>query len=133
MLVDELRWVKRRPTHWRWALVALYNGVGHTLAAHRPTTFLPYTGIGQLSKLFEAVAAEHPEIADGREAVEEIDRLRTVWITKAVERWPAGSELLPRRFLDCLQITKWLRVDSNYIQVAAALLTARMAGARHSP
>ena len=65
--------MEKRPTSWRWALVALYNALGHTLAAHRPASFLPYTGIGQLTKLFEAVSAEHPEIADAREAVERID------------------------------------------------------------
>lgn len=86
MLADELQWVKRRPTHWRWALVALYETVGHTLAAHRPVTFLPYTGIGQLTKLFDVVVGEHPELPQVRESVEEIDRLRTTCITWGVTR-----------------------------------------------
>jgi len=101
MLEDELRNVKRRPTHWRWALVALYNALGHTLAMHRPPTFLPYLGIGQLTKLFEAVASEHPEIVDSRAAVEKIDRLRTTWITRAVTGWPVDPGALGTLFREC--------------------------------
>lgn len=100
MLEDELRLVKRRPTHWRWALVALYEAVGHTLAQHRPASFLLYSGVRQVSKLFDAVAEEHPEIASARKAVEEVDRLRTTWITRAVTAWPVGSEQLPVIFRD---------------------------------
>ena len=46
MLAHELHYVKRKPTYWRWALVALYEAVGHALALHRPATFLAYTGLG---------------------------------------------------------------------------------------
>jgi len=111
MLAHELRNVKRRPTHWRWALVALYMALGHTLAMHRPPTFLPYMGIGQLTKLYEAVAAEHPEIADFRPAVEEIDRLRTTWITRAVTGWPVEVKKLPGLFLDGARVIE--RVDPS--------------------
>lgn len=108
MLADELRQVKRRPTHWRWALVALYNALGHTLAAHRPESFLPYGGLGQLTKLFEAVAKVHPEIAPAKKAVEEIDRLRTTWITRAVAAWPVDVNTLPPLFLDSLKLIRAL-------------------------
>jgi hypothetical protein len=121
MLHDELRWVKRRPTSWRWALVALYNALGHTLAAHCPASFLPYTGIGQLTKLFEAVLAEHPEIADARSAVEEIDRLRTTWITRAVTSWPVDLKGLPRSFLECLRVID--NLEPHIIECGPAMNT----------
>jgi len=58
-------------------------------------------GIGQLTKLFEAVVAEHPEIAVSRSAVQEIDRLRTTWITRAVTAWPVDSDALDTVFREC--------------------------------
>ncbi len=108
MVRDELRWVKRRPTSWRWALVALYNALGHNLALHRPASFLPYTGIGQLTRLFDAVATEHPEIVSARRAVEEVDRLRTAWITRAVTSWPANPNHLHPIFDACLSAIRTL-------------------------
>ena len=60
------------------------QALGHTLALHRPASFLPCTGIGQLTKQFDAVAREHPEVASARQAVEEVNWLRTMWITRAV-------------------------------------------------
>ena len=104
MLEDELRHVKRRPTHWRWALVALYEALGHTLAQHRPPSFLPYTGLGQLTRLFDAVVGEHAELPQVRASVEEIDRLRTTWITRGVTRWPVALKTLSEVFLDCLRV-----------------------------
>jgi hypothetical protein len=105
MLADELRSVRRRPTHWRWALVALYDALGHTLAAHRPASFLPYTGLGQLTRLFDAVVEEHPELPQVRASVETVDRLRTTWIARGVTRWPVGlKKELPGVFLDCVRI-----------------------------
>lgn len=113
MLEHELRFVKRRPTHWRWALVALYSALVHTLAMHRPPTFLPYMGIGQLTKLFDAVILERPEIADAREAVEGIDRLRTVWITRAFTQWPVDAKNLPTVFLDAIWVVGKLAPDAE--------------------
>jgi hypothetical protein len=108
MLAEELRLVKRRPTHWRWALVVLYNALGHTLAARRPATFLPYTGIGQLTKMFDAVAGEQPELLQVRDSVKTIDRLRTTYITWGVTRWPIGPSELPGMFLDSLGVIRSL-------------------------
>ncbi|NOT34438.1 MAG: hypothetical protein HOP12_09740 [Candidatus Eisenbacteria bacterium] len=106
MLTDELRFVKRRPTHWRWALVALYEALGHTLAAHRPATFLPYTGLDQVTRLFDAVVGENPELPQVRESVGMIDRLRTTYITWGITRWPVGLNNLPGIFIDCIQVMR---------------------------
>jgi hypothetical protein len=38
-LLKELQLVKRRPTAWRWALVALWDALAHAFAAHRPADF----------------------------------------------------------------------------------------------
>jgi hypothetical protein len=111
MLADELRYVKRRPTHWRWALVALHDALGHTLAAHRPSTFLPYTGLGQLTRLFDAVAGEYPDLPQVRTSVQEIDRLRTTYVTWGVTRWPVELKRLPEIFLDCVRVIQ--RLDSG--------------------
>jgi hypothetical protein len=123
MLAEELRLVKRRPTHWRWALVALYEALGHTLAAHRPPTFLPYTGLGQLARLFDAVARERPELPQVRASVEEVDRLRTTYITWSVTRWPIDLNHLPDGFLDCLRVIQrlGLNIDDNLKLAEASL------------
>ncbi len=104
MLRDELGHVRRWPSHWRWALVALYDALGHALAKHRPASFLPYLGLGQLTRLFDAVAAEMPELPQVRASVEQIDRLRTQWITRGPTLWPVELRQLPSIFDDCLRI-----------------------------
>jgi hypothetical protein len=76
-------------------VVALYEALGHSLALRRPDSFLPYEGLGQVSKLFEAVAVEHPAIAPARKAVGGIEQLRCVWITHAVTNWPTRGTLPP--------------------------------------
>jgi predicted Rossmann fold nucleotide-binding protein DprA/Smf involved in DNA uptake len=81
-------------------LVALYNAVGHTLGA--PAIQRP----GQVTKLFDAVAAEHPEIAEAKGAVEEVERLRCAWITWGVTDWPVELKKLPGIFLDCLRMVR---------------------------
>ena len=75
---------------------------------HRPASFLPYTGIGQLTKLFDAVVSENPELPQVRASVEEIDRLRTTWITRGVTRWPVSLKNLPGMFVDCLRVIQRL-------------------------
>jgi hypothetical protein len=122
MLEDELRLVKRRPTHWRWALVALYNALGHILALHRPASFLPYTGIGQLTKMFDAVAAERLELSLVRESVELVDQLRTRHITLGVTRWPANLKKLPGVFLDCLRVIHRLHLEREGTDTTQELL-----------
>jgi hypothetical protein len=109
MLAHELRFVKRKPTYWRWALVAMYEALGHTLAEHLPATFLPYSGLGQLTKMFDAMAGEHPELPQVRESFEMIERLRTTYITWGVTRWPVDAKKeLPGIFLDCLSVIRRL-------------------------
>lgn len=109
VLTNELRYVKRRPTHWRWALVAIYDALGHTLAEHLPANFLPYAGLGQLTRLFDAVAAEMPELPQVRSSVELVDRLRTAHITRGVTLWPVRLGQLPDIFADCERVIRRLR------------------------
>ncbi len=115
MLQDELRCVNRWPSHWRWALVALYDALGHALAKHRPASFLPYLGLGQLTRLFDAVAAEMPELPQVRASVEQIDRLRTGWIIRGPTRWPVDVGELPGIFENCVRVIKRLEPDSNEV------------------
>ncbi len=91
MVRDELRFVRRRPAHWRWALVALYDALGHALALHCPPEQWPEEGLGQLTRLFDVVATTQPEILPAREAVETVDRIRTNFLRYAVNRWPVST------------------------------------------
>jgi hypothetical protein len=53
-----------------------------------------------LIRLFDAAAKGHPEIAAARPAVEELDRLRTTRITRAVTEWPVDLKQVPGILLD---------------------------------
>ena len=99
-VAHELMSVKRRPTSWRWALVSLYDALGHALALHRPETYWPKEDLGQLTALFNAVSAERPELPQVREAVALIDRIRTTFIADGVTRWPVSLKKLPAVFED---------------------------------
>jgi len=103
-LAHELELVARRPSSWRWALVALWEALAHALAAHRPGDFRPRGGLGELSRLFLAVSGMYPELPQVGTAIEEIDRLRTRFITAAVTRWPVSRKRLPGIFIDCLRV-----------------------------
>lgn len=108
VLEDELRWVQRRPTSWRWAIVALYNSLGHSLAKHRPADYQDDPGPGQLLRLFDAVPKSRPEIRRHRTAVEEVERLRCTWITRAVSAWPIGLEQLSDLMAAALEVIRWM-------------------------
>ena len=75
-IAHELTFVQHRPTSWRWAVVSLYDALGHALALHRPETYWPKEDLGQLTALFTAVAAERPELPQVREAI-------VTWIASA--------------------------------------------------
>ena len=68
--------------------MALYSALGHALAKHRPADFRDDPGLGQLLRLFDAVAKTRPEIREHRKAMAEVERLRCTWITWGVTRWP---------------------------------------------
>ncbi len=104
-LAKKLQLVKRRPTAWRWALVALWDALAHTLAAHRPAGFRPEAGLRELPRLFRAVSEEHPELPQVGQSIEPINDLRTRHITRGVTRWPVDlKRQLPGAFHDCLRI-----------------------------
>ena len=110
-LAKELQLVKRRPTAWRWAVVALWDALAHALAAHRPAGFVPESGLRELPRLFSAVSREHPELPQVEQSIERINDLRTRHITKGVTRWPVELKQLPGMFSDCLRVIG--RVDST--------------------
>ena len=107
-LTKELQFVKRRPTAWRWALVALWDALAHALAAHRPAGFAPESGLLELPRLFHAVSREHPELPQVEQSVETINDLRTRHISKGVTRWPVDFKQLPGMFSDCLRVIRRL-------------------------
>jgi len=107
-LAKELQLVKRRPTAWRWALVALWDALAHTLVAHRPAGFAPGSGLLELPSLFRAVSAEHPELPQVEQSVETINDLRTRHITMGVTRWPVELNQLRGQCMDCLRVIRRL-------------------------
>lgn len=74
--------------------MALLNALRHALAKHRPADYQDDLGLGQLLRLFDAVAMTRPEIRKHREAVEKVERLRCTWITRAVREWPTMPDEL---------------------------------------
>ncbi len=112
-VAHELASVKRRPTAWRWAVVALYDALGHALAAHRPENFWLEEALGQLTALFDAVAAERPELPQVRDAIHLVDRLRTTFIADGVTRWPVRLKELPGIFDDCLRVIRRLEPEAG--------------------
>lgn len=108
MVAHELPAVRRRPSSWRWVIVALYDALGHALALRRPASYWPKEDLGQLTALFDAVAAERPELPEVREAVALIDRIRTTYIADAVARWPVSLKNLPGIMEDCLRVIRSL-------------------------
>jgi len=113
MVAHELEFVKRRPTSWRWAIVALYDALGHALAASRPENFWPEESLGQLTALYDAVAAERPELPQVGDAVHFIDRLRTTFIADGVTRWPVNLKELPSIFESCLRVIRRLEPEAG--------------------
>jgi hypothetical protein len=86
MLEHELGRVKQFPTSWRWAVVAAYNVLGHALALKHPTE--PRDPSHHLLELFDATALQTPENRDAREAVRQLEVLRTAWLSRPVNEWP---------------------------------------------
>lgn len=107
-VAHELASVKRRPTSWRWALVCMYDALGHALALHRPETYWPKEDLGQLTALFDAIAAERPELPQVQESIALIDRVRTTYVADGVTRWPVSLKMLPAVFEDCLRVIRRL-------------------------
>lgn len=102
LVVDELGKTKQRPNSWRWAVVALYNVLGHCLVRRRR---IPARDpLRHLMELFDAVAEGDPEMRSYREAVQTLERLRTTWVPYGVERWPIGRADLRRLFGACLDL-----------------------------
>lgn len=95
MVADELKYVKRRPGNWRWAIVALYNALGHALAMHIPTGRRPEPDVGQLMVLFDIVSKTHGSIAPDRYSVLQLNLIRTKWIAEPIARWPINAGLSP--------------------------------------
>lgn len=62
----------------------------------------------ELTGLFVAVATEIPKLPQVRAPVEEIERLRTTWITRGPTAWPAELKKLPGIFGDCLRLIRSL-------------------------
>ncbi len=60
------------------------------------------TGAWARTPALHAVAATMPELPQVRASVEEVDRLRTTYITWGVTRWPVELKRLPGIFGDCL-------------------------------
>jgi hypothetical protein len=123
-LAKELQLVKRRPTAWRWAVVALWDALAHALAAHRPAGFVRQTGLLELPRLFRAVSGEHPELPQVEQSVETINDLRTRHIAKGVTRWPVDlKKQLPGMFGDCLRVMRRLEpaVDAWVVELEAQL------------
>lgn len=125
----ELRFVKRRPTAWRWALVALWDALAHALAANRPAGFRPEAGLRELPCLFHAVCGEHPELPQVEQSVETLNDLRTQHISLGVTRWPVDlKKQLPGIFHDCLRVIQRLLPEAKCGAVVDALEILR----RHS-
>lgn len=119
----ELRLVRRRPTAWRWALVALWDALAHALAANRPAGFRPEGGLRELPRLFHAVCGERPELPQVEQSVETLNDLRTRHITSGVTRWPVDlKRQLPGTFLDCLRVIGRLHPGSKLIEASVAVL-----------
>lgn len=113
MLEDELRQVKRRPTHWRWAIVALYEALGHALAKHRPASYVDDPRPGQLLRLFDAVAAAVPQRPEARMSVKMVDRLRTACLPRGVTRWPVKATELVCIVADCDRVVRQLLASTS--------------------
>src|ERR1043166_148387 len=126
-LAKELPIVKRRPTAWRWALVALWDALAHALAAHRPAGFAFETGLLELPRLFRTVSGEHPELPQVDQTVESINDLRTRHLTKGVTRWPVElKKELQGTCLDCLKVIRRLHPTvGDHYAATEALLRAR--------
>lgn len=95
MLEYELGRVKQFPTSWRWAVVAAYNALGHALAMLHAAE--PRDPLHHLLELFDAATGAMPAIQDARATVEQIELLRTTWLTRPTGEWPmkrAGLEQL---------------------------------------
>jgi len=135
-LAKELQLVKRRPTAWRWALVALWDALAHALAANRPAGFAPVSGLLELPRLFRAVSAEHPELPQVEQSVETINDLRTRHISRGVTRWPVELKQLPGIFLDCLRVVSRLMTaaDTRPLEDSlAGLSSSQTLGKRSAP
>lgn len=129
ILEDELRWVQRRPSSWRWVTVALYNSLGHALAKHRPADYRDDPGLGQLLRLFDAVAKPRPEIQPHRAAVQEVERLRCTWITRAVREWPAATGELSRVFWTAAKVIVLLETTRS-VEITRVLVSLQAKASR---
>ena len=94
MLEYELGRVKQFPTSWRWAVVAAYNALGHALVMRRPAE--PRDAVHHLLELFDAVTEDMPAIQKSREAIEQLEMLRTTWLPRPIGEWPVRRTGLER-------------------------------------
>jgi hypothetical protein len=94
---DGLIQVQQRPTSWRWVFVGLYKVLGHALAlALQPAPPRPEgEGFGHLTALYREARRRWPHLPNSQEAVEEIEKIRTTYVTYPVREWPMGKEKLP--------------------------------------
>ncbi len=106
MVTDELRWVKRRPTGWRWAIAALYGVVGHSLA--ECWSVPPSDPLHHLTELFVVALKEVPELAPMQAGIEALEVFRTTWLSEPMHRWPVTPKEMPALFLNCLSVVERL-------------------------
>jgi len=101
MIGNGRHWVRARPTTWRYAVIALYEAVGHalvlTLGVEVPD---PGDGLHHLTPLYDAALGKGSK----REAIEQLEVLRTTYLPVAVSNWIVQSKDLPRLFIECLEI-----------------------------
>lgn len=103
-----MRWGKRRPSCRRWALVALWDALAHSLAADRPAGFRPEGELRELPRLFHAVCGDHPELPQVEQSIEALNDLRTKHISRGVTRWSVRLTALPGIVADCLRVIERL-------------------------
>lgn len=104
---SQMRFVGRRPTAWRWVVLATWNALAHALAIERPIGYLPRPGTDQLPQLFRAVCTVRPELPQVGRAIEALNEIRTGHFARGVTRWPVNLKTeLPGIVEDRLRVVR---------------------------
>ena len=66
-----------------------------------------------LMELFDAVAAEVPDLQKHRESFRVLEELRTTWVSVGLNRWPVDREQLPAIFAAVMEVIQHLGPESD--------------------